>query len=360
MVELVLFFIVMVGGYFAGSRLRDVQNKLWWTGKAQTLIISVLVFLLGIRIGSNREAVADFGSIGIYAVLFTVCVLVFSVAATWVIRRLMGLDHYGLPRAGREMAQEAEAAATAGERGPDIRKPDSACAAGEQKPAGEISAGSGKPAGPVIDKMTICILCAVVIGLLLGYFIILKHFGADSSFNPAHFGDLIGRVITPILCLLLFLIGVDAGVEGTVIDSFRNAGLRVLMLPLAVIAGTFCASLFMSVFLPVTVRECLAIGSGFAWYSIAPGIIIGKGHTIAGTISFIHNVLRELTAIILIPMAAKRIGYIEACAMPGAAGMDVCLPVIERTTNSIVTIYSFINGVILTILVPALVPLMLG
>ena len=46
--------------------------------------------------------------------------------------------------------------------------------------------------------------------------------------------------------------------------------------------------------------------------------------------------------------------------MPGAAGMDVCLPMIERTTNSIVTIYSFINGVILTILVPVLVPLMLG
>ena len=347
--ELILFFIVMVGGYFAGSRLREVPEKLWWTGKVQTFIITTLVFLLGVRIGSNREAISDFGSIGFYAVIFTVVVLLFSIVATWVIRRLVGLDRYGLSRADREMLRETAEAAASGESVLD-----------KGKPAGESTPDKERPAGPVIDRMTIYILCAVVTGLLCGYFIILEHFGADPSFDLTRFADTIGRIITPILCLLLFLIGVDAGVEGTVIDSFRNAGLRVLMLPLAVIVGTFSASLLMSVFLPVTVRECLAIGSGFAWYSIAPGIIIGKGHTIAGTISFIHNVLRELISILLIPTVAKRIGFIEACAMPGAAGMDVCLPMIERTTNSIVTIYSFINGVILTILVPVLVPLMLG
>ena len=350
--------IVMVGGYLIGSRLRAVRDRLWWTGRVQTLIITVLVFLLGTEIGSNREAISNFSSIGVYAVIFTVFVIVFSVAATGVLRRLTGLDRQGLCRADRAQARGSEVAAPAG--GVSAAQGESSDAfADKEKSDAEYSLGKEKP-GPVVDRMTICILCAVVTGLLCGYFIILRYLGADPSFDVTRVSGAVGRIITPMLCLLLFLVGVDSGIEGTVINSFRNAGLRVLVLPLAVIIGTLSASLLLSVFLPVTVRECLAIGSGFAWYSIAPGIIIGKGHTIAGTISFIHNVLRELLSIVLIPAAAKRFGYIEACAMPGAAGMDVCLPVIERTMNSIVTVYSFINGLILTLLVPVLVPLFLG
>lgn len=62
----------------------------------------------------------------------------------------------------------------------------------------------------------------------------------------------------------------------------------------------------------------------------------------------------------LIPVVAKKIGYIETTGMPGAAAMDVCLPIVEKSTRSDIAVYSFVSGVTLSILVPVLVPLILG
>lgn len=70
--------------------------------------------------------------------------------------------------------------------------------------------------------------------------------------------------------------------------------------------------------------------------------------------------MREMFGIILIPIVAKYIGFIEATSLPGAAAMDVCLPIVERATAPNITIYSFVSGVSLSIAVPILVPLIIG
>ena len=102
------------------------------------------------------------------------------------------------------------------------------------------------------------------------------------------------------------------------------------------------------------------IASGFGWYSLAPGIIMDAGYITASAISFLHNVLREMAAILFIPFVAKGVGYIETTGLPGAAAMDVCLPVLEKSTKPEVAIYGFISGVILSFLVPILVPLIIS
>ena len=73
-----------------------------------------------------------------------------------------------------------------------------------------------------------------------------------------------------------------------------------------------------------------------------------------------HNVMRELLGILLIPIIAKKIGYIETVSLPGAAAMDVCLPVVEKATRGDIAVYSFISGVVLSIAVPILVGLVAG
>ena len=45
-------------------------------------------------------------------------------------------------------------------------------------------------------------------------------------------------------------------------------------------------------------------------------------------------------SILLIPFVAKKIGYIETTGMPGAAAMDVCLPIVEKSTRSDIAVYS--------------------
>ena len=67
--------------------------------------------------------------------------------------------------------------------------------------------------------------------------------------------------------------------------------------------------------------------------------------------------MREIFSILAIPFAAKHIGYVECAALPGAAAMDTVLPV---AVGPRITVYSFTSGVVLTLLVPALVPAVVG
>lgn len=62
----------------------------------------------------------------------------------------------------------------------------------------------------------------------------------------------------------------------------------------------------------------------------------------------------------IVPFVARYIGFIEAACMPGSPSMDVCLPIIERSTNSTTVVYAFLNGFLVSGTVPILVPLFLG
>jgi uncharacterized membrane protein YbjE (DUF340 family) len=204
--------------------------------------------------------------------------------------------------------------------------------------------------------MTIVILISVIIGMLTGYFVIREMFVG----NMEAFESAAGLGIKLGLCLLLIFVGIDLGIEGSVISNFKAVGLRIFAIPAAVVAGTLTAAFVMSFFLDLTMRESLAIGAGFGWYTLAPGIIMEAGHMTASAVCFLHNVMRELFAIVLIPFVAKKIGYVETVGLPGSAAMDVCLPIVEKATRSDIAVYSFISGAILSILVPILVPVIIG
>ena len=162
------------------------------------------------------------------------------------------------------------------------------------------------------------------------------------------------------LCLLLVFVGIDLGLDGTVIENFKRVGIRIIAFPAAVVVGTLMGAGLSGVLMGLSLKEALAVGAGFGWYTLAPGIIMEAGYITASAISFLHNVMRELFSILFIPLVAQKIGYIETTGMPGAAAMDVCLPIVEKATRSYIAVYSFVSGVILSILVPVLVPVIIG
>lgn len=196
--------------------------------------------------------------------------------------------------------------------------------------------------------MTKIVIGSVVGGGLLGYFILPESFLPISEY-----------IIIAGLCGLLFFVGLDIGIQGTVMKNLKKAGARILMFPVAAIVGTFVGAAFAGMFLPIQLNEALAVGSGFGWYSLAPLIIDPYSGSLSA-MSFLHNVLRELFGIVSIPIVAKYIGYIETVGLPGAAAMDVCLPIVEKSTSAEVAIYSFISGITLSAAVPIFVPLFLG
>ncbi len=327
MSDLILYLGITIVGYVLGTVIRDKKESFSWTGKVQLVALIALVLLMGMRMGANEEVTSNISTIGLTALMMTVVILIFTVMAVFFTRKLVGMDKYGKMKSGNVTG--VEGAQTAGE-------PE------------EANGGSG--------SMTLAIVIAVAIGMAIGYLIVPRIYGA----NTGDFDDLASMGIRIGLCMLLLFVGLDLGIEGTIASQFRQVGLRIFAFPLMAIVGTLFGALVCSFFVDFSLRECLAIGAGFGWYTLAPGIIMDSGYVTASAVSFMHNVLRELFSIVLIPVVAKKIGYVETTALPGAAAMDVCLPVVERATRSDIAVYSFISGAVLSIVVPILVPLLVG
>ena len=323
MSDVIMYLSFCVVGYVMGIPLRKVKDKLGWVGTAQSASVIALVFIMGIRIGSNEQIVGNLGSYGLYSAIYTLVILAMSAVAVSIARRLLKMNRYGL------VVRETNAETNEAEH--------------------KESQSGGK-----IDKMTLMIVGGVIAGILVGYFICGRIFTDEVAFEAG-----LSLCITVGLCILLIFVGLDLGIEGQVINNFKNAGLRILALPVAVALGTMAGAVVCSVLLPVSMGESLAIGCGFGWYSLGAGILMDAGYMTAGAISFMHNVMREVFSIILVPIVARYVGYVEAIALPGAPGMDVCLPIVERSTSGTVAVYSFISGLALSLSVALLVPLFL-
>lgn len=196
--------------------------------------------------------------------------------------------------------------------------------------------------------MTKWIVGAVLGGILAGYFLV-----------PEALAAYCGAVITVGLCLILFLVGVDMGKQGNVWQDIKAAGLKVLLIPVAVAVGTVGFAAAASLFLPLSARETMAASAGFGWYSLAPMLLSPYSATLSA-VAFLSNVMREVGSILLIPVVARRLGFIECVGLPGAAAMDTVLPVVVSSTHERVTIYSFVSGVILSFAVPVVVPLIMN
>ena len=332
MAYLALYLAVTVAGYFIGSALSKRGIVPRFVGKLQTLVIMILVFLMGSRIGANDDIVASLSTIGLVSLVYTLIILAVTTAAFTVARRLMGFDRYGVCHRGAD---------SGGLR----RKKAGSTSAG---PAEHEENGSTEAVPKRVNSLTIIIVAFVALGILAGYFVL-----------PDAFMNISGHLLTLTLCLLLVLIGMDIGMEGTIAQNFRQAGWRVLLFPFINMGAMVAGSVIASLFLPMSAQDSLCIGAGFAWYSLAPAMLAEYSMRVSA-ISFMHNVFREIIGILLTPVVARRIGYIECYCLCGSPSMDVCLPVIERATNGDVAVYSFINGAILSASVPILVSIFMS
>ncbi len=196
--------------------------------------------------------------------------------------------------------------------------------------------------------MTIHILFSVALGVVFGYFwipeIVVQNIDILIDFG---------------LCLLLFFVGIDIGKNKNIVSDIKSYGFKIFLIPLSVVIGTLLGSVVSSFFLKLSIFETAAVGAGLGWYSLS-AIELSKHSAELGTIAFLANVSREVIALIVIPIIATKIGHIEAIAPAGATSMDTSLPVITKATSGSISILAFFSGVILSILVPILVPLMMS
>lgn len=161
------------------------------------------------------------------------------------------------------------------------------------------------------------------------------------------------------LCLLLFFVGIDIGNYKNLAKSLRKIKKKVIFLPIITILGSIFGGFITASFLSLSFPETIAISSGMGWYSFS-AIELAKIDTNLGAIAFLSNVFRELLAILLIPFITKYLGGYEAISCAGAPAMDSLLPFINRNTPANMAIVSFYSGLIITLVIPILLPFLIS
>lgn len=189
-------------------------------------------------------------------------------------------------------------------------------------------------------------LLVLIIGIAIGYLNIL----------PINLERLNSIAIKATLLGLFIAIGIDVGKDPKLWESVKLLKSKVLLIVITGLSGSllggFLASLLIN--LPLSTGVAAAAGSGY--YSITTLMLKEVGGPEQALIGFLSNLLRELIVIVGMPLIAKLFGKAGSVAAAGATAMDTALPFIIKSVGKEIGILSFASGVVITILVPFLVP----
>jgi len=193
-------------------------------------------------------------------------------------------------------------------------------------------------------KESLIITGCFVAGVLLGRFLEVPELFTE------------GEVALYVLYVLMFLVGVSIGRDREILKALRQQNLKIVLVPLATISGTFLGTALISgVMQGRSLTDCLAVGAGVGYYSLSSVFITQYKGAELGTIALVSNVLRELTALLAAPWLVRYFGRLAPIAVGGATSMDTTLPVITRYSGKEFVVVAMVHGMTVDFCVPFLV-----
>ena len=158
------------------------------------------------------------------------------------------------------------------------------------------------------------------------------------------------------LCALMFCVGIGIGSDSGILSSFRKVNPRLMLLPLMTIFGTLAGTAAAALLLPHRhLFDCMAIGSGFGYYSLSSIFITEYRGAELGTIALLANIMREILTLLCAPLFARWFGKLAPITMGGATTMDTTLPIITRASGQDFVVVSIFHGFCVDFSVPFLV-----
>lgn len=203
-------------------------------------------------------------------------------------------------------------------------------------------------------KNSIFVLLVLGMGVILGLSFPIPDALLDKSLS------------TYILYALMLQVGISLGCSDSLKKLIRNFDFRLLLIPLSTIVGTLIFSAAASLILTKwTAADCMAVGSGFAYYSLSSLLITqlkeaSVGIQIAselGTIALLTNIFRELLSLVGAPWFRKYFGSLAPVSAAGVNSMDVVLPTITRFSGKEIIPVAILHGILLDMSVPFFVTL---
>ena len=198
-------------------------------------------------------------------------------------------------------------------------------------------------------KHSLMVLGFFVLGILLGLPRVLPTWLTD------------GQVGLYVVYGLVLLVGVGLGGEGRFWQAMRDIDRRLIVLPVSIGVGSLAGTALASLAFPrLDLRTALAVGSGMGWYSLS-SVVIGqlRGETL-GALALLANLAREVVTLTMTPFLVRFVGPLAPIACGGATAMDTTLPIITRFSGKQYAVVSLFSGVVLSLSVPVLIPLILG
>lgn len=174
-------------------------------------------------------------------------------------------------------------------------------------------------------------------------------------------GVLENDITVYVLYLLMFQVGLSIGSDKKLKEILSSIRPKLLLIPFATIAGTLFFSALASLLLTQwSVFDCLAVGSGFAYYSLSSILITqlkepSLGIRLAtelGTIALMANIMREIMALLGTPLFVRYFGRLSPICAGGATTMDTTLPIITRYSGKDLVFISIFHGIIVDFTVP--------
>lgn len=298
--------------------LTDVAAR--WQGRIVTWLIWLLLFLLGIEVGSNEMIVRSLPTLGVEALLLSSAATLSCCVLAWMLWRVSK---------NNTVQKNAKKETSADKEGNPAEK--------------EGLQGSSLIRGLKVMKGSLIVVGFFVIGLL----------GGIEKMVPSWLLDLDVSFVA--LCCLLLFVGLGIGLNPEMKKEVRSLSPRMALLPVVTIIGSWLGALLIWTVLHRTLSDCMAINSGFAYYSLSSIFLTEYRGAELGTIALLANIIREMLTLLGAPLMARWFGPLAPISAGGATTMDTTLPILSQTVGQRYIALCIYHGFVVDFTVPFLV-----
>ncbi len=193
---------------------------------------------------------------------------------------------------------------------------------------------------------SIIVVSLFVLGAICGFLGLLPNFILEGNYSIYA------------LCGLMMCVGMTLGHDKNIVKKFKALDPKMAVLPLLTITGTLLGCAIISLFMSNrSLSDCMAVGSGFGYYSLSSVFITQYKGAEMGTIALLSNIIRELSALMLAPLFVRYFGKLAPIAAGGATSLDTTLPAVAKFSGQDFLVLSMFHGVVIDFSVPFLVRL---
>ena len=289
-----------------------------YSDKISTFALVLLMLVIGLGIGLDKSIVDNIIRIGLNCAVIAIAAVAFSVLLTFIVEKTV----LPLDKIDYDLIEESIQL--------DVNDIDSELFKDEEYKKG--------------SNLVWIMPVSIIMGLIAGVFLrpIITPWVTDLFFTIA-------------LIVLYICVGISQGANKEVFVYLRLIGFRIILIPAAILFGSLIGGIVSGIILRLPLHISTTAAAGMSFYSITGAYMTQQYGIEIGTYGFIVNIMREFLTVLTMPLLIKISP--GALIAGGAAGdMDTMLAPITKFVGLRLSLVTLLTGMILTFVVPILLP----